>query len=164
MDKNLFIRKAEKEDIPLILNFIKAIADYEKLPKEVTATEEILMENLFGEKKFAECLIAEYENIPVGYAIYFFNFSTFLGKPGLYLEDLFVYPEYRGKGIGKALFTKVVQIAFENNCGRMEWSVLDWNKSAIDFYLSYGAKAMDGWTVFRLSGNELKQTAFLSKI
>lgn len=162
MNNKILIRESKKEDIPQILEFIKALADYEKLPKEVTATEKILEESLFDNKKFAECLIAEFENKPAGFAIFFHNFSTFLGKPGLYLEDLFVYPEFRGKGIGKALFTKVAKIAVERNCGRMEWSVLDWNKPSIDFYLSYGAKAMDEWTVYRLTGKSLTKTALLS--
>lgn len=144
------IRNTTKEDVPLILNFIKEIAEYEKLSHEVVTTEQILMESLFGKNPSAEVVIGEFEDKPVGYAIFFHNFSTFLGKKGLYLEDLFVKPEYRGKGFGKKLLLHLVQIAKERNCGRMEWSVLNWNTPAIEFYKSLGAIPMDGWTVYRL--------------
>jgi GNAT superfamily N-acetyltransferase len=146
----LKIRNSTKEDVPLILQFIKEIADYEKLAHEVITTEKILTESLFGERKSAEVVIGEFEGQPVGYAIFFHNFSTFLGKKGLYLEDLFVRPQFRGKGFGKKLLLHLVQIAQDRNCGRMEWSVLDWNTPAIEFYNSLGAKPMDGWTVYRL--------------
>lgn len=146
---NLVIREAHKDDIPVIINLIKELALYEKLSDEVIADEQLLNQNLFV-KKYAYVLIAEYDKIPVGYALYFFNFSTFVGKPGIYLEDIFVKSEYRGKGIGKELFNELKFLAKEKNCGRIEWSVLKWNKPSIDFYLSLGAKPMDDWSVFRL--------------
>jgi GNAT superfamily N-acetyltransferase len=149
------IRNTNPQDVSLILQFIKEIAEYEKLSHEVVTTEKILMESLFGEKKSAEVVIGEFEDKPVGYAIYFYNFSTFLGKKGLYLEDLFVKPEYRGKGFGKELLLHLVKIAKDQNCGRMEWSVLNWNKPAIEFYQSLGAKPMGGWTVYRLDTEAL---------
>jgi len=148
------IRFATAEDTALILRFIKGIAEYEKLLHEVEATEDILRDSLFV-KKQAEVIIAEWKDIPVGFALFFHNFSTFTGKAGLYLEDLFVWPEYRGKGFGKALFTKLAEIAQERNCPRYEWICLDWNKPSIDFYLSMGAKAMDEWTVYRLEGEKI---------
>lgn len=149
--KNTFqIRNSTPEDVSLILQLIKEIAEYEKLSHEVIATEKILMESLFGDKKSAEVVIGELEGKPVGYALFFHNFSTFLGKKGLYLEDLFVRPEYRGKGFGKKLLLHLVKIAKERNCGRMEWSVLNWNTPAIEFYKSLGAFPMDEWTVYRL--------------
>jgi len=146
----LKIRNATKDDIPLILQLIKEIAEYEKLLHEVLATESIIFESLFGKEKSAEVVIGEFENNVVGYALFFHNFSTFLGKKGLYLEDLFVRPEHRGKGFGKKLLLHLVQIAKERKCGRMEWSVLNWNTPAIEFYESLGAKPMSGWTVYRL--------------
>ncbi|MEG1762750.1 MAG: GNAT family N-acetyltransferase [Bacteroidales bacterium] len=145
------IKPATPADTPLILEFIKAIASYEKLLHEVEATEEVLHQSLFGENANAKVIIAYEEEKPVGFALYFYNFSTFKGRKGLYLEDLFVYPQHRGKGYGKALLLHLAQQAQEENCGRMEWIVLDWNQSAIDFYHSLGAKAMDEWTVFRLT-------------
>jgi len=144
------ISKAAQSDLPVILSFIKQLAEYEKLSDKVSADEEILRENLFGHQPYAKVLIAWYNNKPAGIAIYFFNFSTFLGKPGLYLEDLFVNPDLRGLGIGKALFLRLAAIAKELDCGRFEWSVLNWNTPAIDFYKSMGAVPMDEWTVFRL--------------
>jgi GNAT superfamily N-acetyltransferase len=155
MPEELKIIRAEEKDIPTILFFIKKIAEYEKLSGEVTATEEILKNSLFGTNKFAEVLLAYYDEKPVGYAVYFYNFSTFTGKPGLYLEDIFVLPEIRGKKIGKALFEYLIKIAKEKECGRFEWSVLNWNKPAIEFYKSFGAVPMDGWTVFRLDKQTL---------
>lgn len=155
MPEELKIIRAEEKDIPTILFFIKKIAEYEKLSGEVTATEEILKNSLFGNKKFAEVLLAYYDKKPVGYAVYFYNFSTFTGKPGLYLEDIFVLPEMRGKKIGKALFEYLIKTAKEKECGRFEWSVLNWNKPAIEFYKSFGAIPMDGWTVFRLDKQTL---------
>lgn len=155
MPEKLRITRAEEKDIPTILFFIKKIAEYEKLSDEVTATEEILEESLFGPKKVAEVLLAYYDEKPVGYAVYFYNFSTFTGKPGLYLEDIFVLPELRGKKIGKTLFECLIKTAKEKECGRFEWSVLNWNKPAIEFYKSFGAVPMDGWTVFRLDKQTL---------
>jgi GNAT superfamily N-acetyltransferase len=145
------IRKSVPEDVPLILQLIKEIAEYEKLSHEVTATTETLMESLFSEKKSAEVVIGELNGEPVGYALFFHNFSTFLGKKGLYLEDLFVRPKHRGKGFGKKLLLHLVNLAKERNCGRMEWSVLNWNTPAIEFYKSLGALPMDEWTTYRLN-------------
>lgn len=147
----MIIREAVKADVPLILEFIKGIAEYEKLLHEVETTEEKLNETLFGQKPFAEVLLCYEEELPVGFALYFYNYSTFRAKPGIYLEDLFVLPEHRGKGYGKALLTALIEKAKIKNCGRVEWSVLDWNTPAIDFYKSMGAKAMDEWTVFRIT-------------
>jgi len=155
MDNKIKIISACEKDIPLILFFIKKIAEYEKLSDEVKATEEILRESLFGNKKSAEVLLAYYDGEPAGYAVYFYNFSTFLGKPGLYLEDLFVLPELRGKGLGKALFLHLMNIAKNEGCGRFEWSVLNWNQPAIDFYKAFGAKQMDEWSVFRIDKQTL---------
>jgi GNAT superfamily N-acetyltransferase len=155
----LEIRKAQKSDVPLILYFIKELAIYEKLLHEVTATEELLEKNLFGEKSVAEIVIASFENKDVGFALYFHNFSTFVGKPGIYLEDLYVSPEYRGKGFGKILLKYLANLAIERDCGRLEWWVLDWNESAINFYKSLGAKSMDEWTVFRVTGEDLVELA-----
>jgi GNAT superfamily N-acetyltransferase len=152
-------RFAKEEDVPLILSLIKGIAEYEKLLHEVVATEEILRNSLFGKTRFAEVLIAYYKNEAVGFALFFHNFSTFLGKPGIYLEDLFVNPEMRGKGIGKILLSYLGKIAIERDCGRVEWSVLDWNEPAIKFYKNLGAKPMDEWTVFRVTGDSIKKLA-----
>lgn len=150
------IRPATREDTALILSFIQALADYEKLTHEVTATEEILATTLFGEHPAAETLLAFEGDTPVGFALFFHNYSTFLGKPGIYLEDLFVKPEYRKHGYGKALLVRLAQIAVERDCGRFEWSVLDWNQSSIDFYRSLGGRPMEDWTIFRLDGEQLK--------
>jgi len=147
---NLTLRFAKEKDVPVIFSLINELAEYEKLLDEVKVTEKILKENLFGKRKYAEVIIAELEKIPVGQALFFHNFSTFLGKPGIYLEDLYVKPEFRGKGIGKALLKKVIETAKERNCGRVEWVVLDWNKPSIDFYKRLGAKEMKDWLVFRL--------------
>lgn len=151
----LHIRKAQVTDCNLILDFIKGLAEYEKLAHEVVATPELLRENLFGPQPKAEVLIAEWNNQPAGFALFFHNFSTFLGRPGIYLEDLFVLPELRAHGIGKGLLKRLAQLAVERGCGRLEWSVLDWNKPAVDFYLSLGAGPMDEWTVYRLTGDKL---------
>ena len=145
------IRKAGKEDIPIILDLIKELAEYEKLSDEVSADEIKLKNTLFGETKYAEVLIAEYNGKPAGQALFFYNYSTFLAKPGIYLEDLFVKPEYRGKGIGKKLITNLIQIAKEKDYGRVEWAVLDWNESAIKFYKNLGAELMIDWKIFRLT-------------
>ena len=147
---DLTFRFAEEKDIPIIFSFIKELAEYEKLLDQVKVTEEILRENLFGERKYAEVIIAEFDKAPVGQALFFHNFSTFLGKPGIYLEDLYVKLEFRGKGIGKALLKKLIETAKERNCGRVEWVVLDWNKPAIEFYQKLGAKEMKDWLVYRL--------------
>lgn len=148
---NFFIRNSKKNDCGIILSFINKIAEYEKLASDVIATEESIATYLFSDKPMAECLLAFENEKPVGFALFFHNYSSFVSKPGIYLEDLFVDVDYRGKGYGKALLTQVIETAKIRNCGRVEWSVLDWNKSAIDFYKNMGAKAMDEWTVFRLS-------------
>ena len=154
------IQPATVADVPLILQLIRELATYERAPADAVATEPQLREVLFGEKPAAEVLLAFENEVPVGFAVYFFNFSTWLGCPGLYLEDLFVRPELRGKGYGRALLVRLAQIAQERGCGRMEWAVLDWNEAAIQFYKKLGAKPMDDWTVFRLTRNEI---ASLSK-
>jgi GNAT superfamily N-acetyltransferase len=148
---NLTFRYASEKDTPLILSFIKELAEYEKLLDKVTVTEDILKKNLFGQRKYAEVIFAEVDAKPVGQALFFYNFSTFLGKPGIYLEDLYVKPEFRGKGIGKALLYKVIEIAKKRDCGRVEWVVLNWNKPAIEFYKKLGAKEMNNWLVYRLN-------------
>ena len=153
------LRFATSSDVSEIFKLIKALADFEKLSHEVTATEEILRKNLFVERKMAEVILAEVDGKIVGLALFFHNFSTFLGKPGIYLEDLFVLPEMRGQGVGMKLLSKLAEIALERDCGRLEWSVLDWNQKAIDLYLSIGAKAMNEWTVMRLSKNEMQSLA-----
>lgn len=155
----LKIRFATKQDIPLILNFIKELAEYEKLLHEVVATEALLEQSLFGEKAYAEVILAYYEEQPIGFALFFHNYSTFLAKPGLYLEDLYVKPEVRGKGFGKKLLAYLAKLAVERNCGRLEWWVLDWNAPSIAFYKKLGAEPMDDWTVFRLTGNKLEELA-----
>ncbi len=145
------IRLAVENDIPSILKLIKELAEYEKLSDEVKADESKLKETLFGKKKYAEVLLAEFEGEIVGQALFFHNYSTFLAKPGIYLEDLFVKPEFRGKGIGKLLLTNLIRLARERNCGRVEWAVLDWNEPAINFYEKLGAKMMNEWKIFRLT-------------
>lgn len=155
MTDDFEIKIATIKDVPLILSFIKALAEYEKLSHEVVATEDILRETLFGEKSHAEVIIGYLKNIPVSFAIYFHNFSTFLGRPGIYLEDLFVKPEARGAGIGQQMLAYLARLAKQRNCGRLEWWVLDWNESAIQFYKKIGAKPMDEWTVFRVTGQAL---------
>lgn len=149
------IRRAEREDVPLVLDFINKLADYERLSHEVVATEGELEKYLFGEEKVAEVVIGYYHDVPVGFALYFYNFSTFLAKPGIYLEDLFVLEEQRGKGFGKALLAYLAKLAVEKDCGRLEWAVLDWNEPSIEFYKSLGAKMMDEWIVNRLTGDTL---------
>ncbi|MGE5499144.1 MAG: N-acetyltransferase family protein [Syntrophothermus sp.] len=158
-DEKLIIRKSEKKDVPLILSFIKELAEYERMLDQVSADEDQISETLFGERPSAECVLAFYEGKPAGTAIYFYNFSTFVGRPGLYLEDLFVKPELRGKGIGKALLKYLAQTAVNKKCGRFEWAVLDWNEPAINFYKSLGAVPMNEWTIFRLSGEKLEELA-----
>ena len=150
------IRSATAEDTALILGFIRDLAAYEKLSHEVTATEEDLRRTLFVENPVAEALLLFEGENPAGFAVFFHNFSTFLGKPGIYLEDLFVRPLYRKKGYGKALLTHLAALAIERGCGRFEWSVLDWNQPSIDFYRSLGARPMEDWTIFRLDGDALR--------
>ena len=147
---NLIIRFAEVDDTADIFSLINELASYEKLSHLITTSIDELKVNLFGKEKFVEILIAEYDNKIVGQALFFKNFSTFLGKPGIYLEDLFVKPDFRGKGIGKALLEKIISIAKERNYGRVEWSVLDWNESAIDFYNKMGAEILDEWKICRV--------------
>jgi GNAT superfamily N-acetyltransferase len=156
MNPELLIRPSTADDVPLILDFIRSLAEYEKLSPEVAATEADIRESLFGAHPASECALAFREGRPAGFAVFFHNFSTFLGRRGLYLEDLFVKPEFRGRGIGRALFIHVAGIANDRGCARFEWSVLDWNRPAIDFYMKFGAKPMDEWTVFRLAGKELE--------
>jgi GNAT superfamily N-acetyltransferase len=153
------IRTATPADIPLILTFIRALALYERAPEAVIATEADLLRDGFGSNPFYFCLIAEHEGQPAGFAFYFFDYSTWLGRPGIYLEDLFVHPEFRGLGIGKALLKQVAAIALEKNCARLKWSVLDWNMPAIDFYRAMGAEFMDEWTNVRISGEALDRLA-----
>ena len=153
------IRNAVSSDTALILQFIKELAVYEKLLHEVVATEETLKESLFGSNKMAEVIIGEWSGEPVAFALYFHNFSTFLGRAGLYLEDLYVQPQMRGRGIGKQMLSYLAQLALSRGCGRLEWWVLDWNKPALRFYRSLGATPMDEWTVQRVSGEALQQLA-----
>ena len=153
------IRPACAADVPIILQLIRDLATYERAPNEVTATEEQLVDVLFGEKPAAEVLLAFENETPAGFAVFFHNFSTWLGRPGLYLEDLFVKPEKRGKGYGRALLVDLAKIAYERGCGRMEWAVLDWNDPAIKFYHVLGAKPMDEWTVFRLTRDGIARLA-----
>ena len=143
----------------MILRLVQALARYEKLSHEVVATEAALRETLFGQKPASEILIAEWNGQPAGFALFFHNYSTFLGKRGIYLEDLFVVPELRGKGIGRALLSQVAALAVERNCGRFEWAVLDWNEPAIRFYKGLGAREMSDWRIFRLTGDALAELA-----
>lgn len=156
--QELTFRGAEKKDVNLILYFIRELASYEKMLDQVVATEAGLTEWLF-EKKTAEVIFAELGGKEIGFALYFHNFSTFLGQAGLYLEDLYVLPAYRGHGFGKAILTHLAKIAVERGCGRLEWWCLDWNQPSIDFYLSLGAQAMDEWTVYRITGDTLLEMA-----
>ena len=153
------IRPARVQDVPVILELIRDLATYERAPDEVVATKEQLIEVLFGDRPVAEVLLAFEGKSPVGFAVYFYNFSTWLGRPGLYLEDLFVKPEKRGKGYGRALLVELANIARDRGCGRMEWAVLNWNEPAIKFYRALGAKPMDEWTVFRLTRQEIAKLA-----
>lgn len=153
------IREAAEEDVPLVLAFILELAEYEKLSHEVVATEEALRDSLFGERRVAEVLLGYVEDEPAAFALFFHNFSTFLGKPGIYLEDLFVRPEFRGTGLGKAMLSHLAGLAKERGCGRLEWWVLDWNEPAIGFYKGLGAEPMDEWTVYRVTGEALERLA-----
>ncbi|HEU5247336.1 MAG TPA: GNAT family N-acetyltransferase [Candidatus Udaeobacter sp.] len=159
MPNEFIIRPARVEDVPVILQLIRDLATYERAPDEVTATEEQLVDVLFGERPAAEVLLAFEEQSPVGFAVFFHNFSTWLGRPGLYLEDLFVNPEKRGKGYGRAMLVELAKIARDRECGRLEWAVLDWNEPAIKFYRALGAKPMDEWTVFRLTRDGIAKLA-----
>ncbi|ERJ11377.1 GNAT family N-acetyltransferase [Haloplasma contractile] len=159
---NFTIRLAEESDVPLIMKFIKELASYEKMLNEVEATEEVLKESLF-ERKAAEVIIGEYENKPVAFALFFHNFSTFVGRPGIYLEDLYVKPEMRGKGMGKIMLSFLAKLAVERNCGRLEWVCLDWNESSIKFYKQMGAVPMDEWTVYRVHDQALDRLALKFK-
>lgn len=158
MSAKFEIRYAEKKDAALILAFIRALAEYEKMSDEVVATEELLQEWVF-EKKKAEVIFAVEDGVEVGFALFFHNFSTFVGRAGLYLEDVFVKVEHRGKGYGKALLKELARIAVERGCGRMEWVCLNWNQPSIDFYRSLGAVPMDDWTIYRVAGDTLKALA-----
>ena len=153
------IRPAGVDDAPVILQLIRDLATYERAPDDVVATEEQLVDVLFGERPAAEVLLAFEGKLPVAFAVYFYNFSTWLGRPGLYLEDLFVKPEKRGKGYGRALLVELAKIARDRGCGRMEWAVLNWNEPAIKFYRALGATPMNEWTVFRLTRGEIAKLA-----
>ena len=156
------IREATIDDVPAIAALIRALAEYERLAHEVVLDEEQLAAHLFGERRYAEVMVAEYAGEVIGFALFFHNFSTFLGRPGIYLEDLFVMPEHRGAGHGKALLARLARIAVERGCGRLEWAVLDWNEPSIEFYRSLGARAMDDWTTYRLAGAKLAALAATS--
>ncbi len=155
----LTIRPATPADVPLVLRFIRGLAEYERMLDRVTATEAALAEHIFGAHPYCEVLIAEDADGPAGFALYFFNYSTFLASPGLYLEDLFVLPERRGTGIGRALLARLARVAVERGCGRVQWQVLKWNEPAIGFYKRLGANLMDDWTTCRLEGEALQQLA-----
>ena len=159
--KEFSIRKATVDDIPLILEMIKSLAKYEKLLDEVVATEDVLRNSLFENPTTAEVIIGYYDNNPVGFALFFHNFSTFLGKPGLYLEDLYIQENMRGKGFGKKLLSHLAKIAKERGCERLEWWVLDWNKPSIEFYKKLGAEPMEDWTVYRVTGKSLDKLSTL---
>jgi GNAT superfamily N-acetyltransferase len=149
------IRPATIDDVPAIAGMIRELAEYEHLTHEVVLDERLLTDHLFGDRPYAEVLIAEGDGQAIGFALFFHNYSTFLGRPGIYLEDLFVRPAFRKHGYGKGLLKQVAKLAVERGCGRLEWSVLDWNTPSIDFYRSLGAKAMDQWTIYRVTGDEL---------
>jgi GNAT superfamily N-acetyltransferase len=153
------IRSATEDDVSLILALIKELAGYERLSHEVVATDEALRDSLFGERRVAEALLGYLGGDPAGFALFFHNFSTFLGRPGIYLEDLYVRPEFRGAGVGRALLVHIAGLARDRNCGRLEWSVLDWNEPAIGFYRRIGASPVSGWTVYRVTGEALEELA-----
>lgn len=157
LDSKVLIRPAGPKDLPVILQLIRELAEYEKLTHEVAATEENLATTLFGPRPYAEVLIAEEGDNPAGFCLFFHNFSTFLSKPGIYLEDMFVRPIYRNKGIGKMFFAQLARIASERGCGRIEWSVLDWNAPSIEFYKKLGAVALDEWTIYRLTEEKFRK-------
>lgn len=156
---NILLRDARREDSPLILSFIRELAEYEKLSHEVVATEGDIAQSLFGPSPKAFCVIAEADGAPAGFALCFYNYSTFQGRPGIYLEDLYVRPEFRGQGIGKRFFQYLAQRALDENCGRIQWWVLDWNEPSIEFYKSMKAVPMDEWTVYRLEGQSIEDLA-----
>lgn len=156
---SLRLRPAEAGDVPLLLGFIRKLAEYERLSHECIATEAALAETMFGPRPCAEAVLAEWVGVPAGFALFFHNYSTFLARPGLYLEDVFVLPEHRGRGIGKALLRHLAKLAVERGCGRFEWSVLDWNEPSIAFYRSLGAVPMSDWTVMRVTGEALERLA-----
>src|SRR5580704_3315807 len=155
------IRIATAADVPQILAFVRALAAFEREPNAVVATEEGLLRDGFGPNPFYSCLIAEHDGQPAGFALFFYNYSTWMGRPGIYLEDLFVLPEFRGRGIGKALLQRVAAVALEKGCERLQWEVLDWNTPAIDFYSAMGAEFMDEWRLVRLEGEAIKRLAGL---
>jgi GNAT superfamily N-acetyltransferase len=155
----LGLRFAQEQDAELILELILALAEFEGLSHEVVADADTLRRSLFGRQRVAEVLLAEYAGSPAGFALFFHNFSTFLGRPGIYLEDLFIKPEFRGKGIGREVLAFLARQAVERDCGRLEWAVLDWNSRAIEFYKRLGARPLDDWTVFRLTGKSLRRLA-----
>ena len=159
MSGEILLRSATRADVPVILQLIRGLADYERLAHECVATEAALAETLFGAKPQAEVVLAFAGDRPAGFALFFSNYSTFLARHGIYLEDLFVFPEFRGRGIGKRLLQHLAALAVDRKCGRLEWSVLDWNQDAIRFYESLGAKAMDEWTVYRVTGPALVRLA-----
>jgi GNAT superfamily N-acetyltransferase len=156
--KQIVIRQASISDVPIVFQLIRELAEFERIAHEVVATEEIIRESLFGDRPAAEVILAECDGTAVGFAIYFNNYSTFVGRPGLYIEDLYVRPEYRGAGIGRALLTRCAAIAAARNLGRIEWAVLNWNP-AREFYEHFGAKAMNDWILYRLTGDALKKLA-----
>jgi GNAT superfamily N-acetyltransferase len=156
---SLSIDVATRDDVPTILSLIRELAAFEQLAHEVVATEAQVAESLFGARRVIECAIARVGSEPAGFALWFHNYSTFLGRAGIYLEDLYVRPQYRGHGVGKALLVHLAGLAVERGCGRMEWAVLDWNRKAIDFYEALGARPVDGWTVYRLTGETLQRVA-----
>jgi GNAT superfamily N-acetyltransferase len=159
MSNSIDISSATEQDVPVILSFIRGLAEYEKLAHQFVATQDALRATLFGPRRYAEVLIGRLNGTPVGFALFFHNYSTFLAKPGIYLEDLFVQPEHRGKGVGKALLARVARIARQRDCGRLEWTVLDWNKPAIEFYHRIGAKSLPDWRVCRMTANEISKLA-----
>ncbi|HEV7241068.1 MAG TPA: GNAT family N-acetyltransferase [Thermoanaerobaculia bacterium] len=159
MADELTLRNATEEDVPLVLQFIRDLAEYERLAHACFATEESVRETLFGARPYAEVVIAEHAGEPAGFALFFHNYSTFLARPGIYLEDLYVRPELRGHGIGKALLARLASLAIERKCGRLEWAVLNWNESAIHFYRSLGALPQDQWTTYRVTGEALERLA-----
>jgi GNAT superfamily N-acetyltransferase len=156
---SISLRSATAADVPQILAYIEGLAEYEKLTHACVATEDTLRETLFGARPYAEVIMADYNRQPAGFALFFHNYSTFRAKPGIYLEDLFVLPERRGHGVGKALLIALAKLAVERNCARLEWSVLDWNSPAIEFYKSLGAEPQDEWTIFRVTGEALTRLA-----
>ena len=153
------LRNATVDDVSLIRELIEGLAEYERLRHECQATDDLLRASLFGERAYAEVVIAEWDGVPAGFALFFHNYSTFLARPGIYLEDLFVRPTHRGRGIGEALLRHLAQLAVSRNCGRLEWSVLDWNTDAIGFYKKLGARPQDDWTVYRVTGDALTRLA-----